>query len=109
IKWNPTDQYPAYFEVSYNGSTMVEGSWGGSRIAVSVDGLSVGSHVFTITVEDGGGNTATDSVTVTVLPIQGYTTPPPPLDLGLVGLVVAGVAAVIIVVVVIFFIRKKRT
>ncbi|MFW9921638.1 MAG: right-handed parallel beta-helix repeat-containing protein, partial [Candidatus Thorarchaeota archaeon] len=108
IVWNAEDQYPLRFEVAYNGSTMVEGSWGGSRIAISVDGLSVGSHVFTITVEDGGGNTATDSVTVSVLPIQEQVTPPPPIDLGVLLIVLGVVGAAIVVVAVVFFLKKRR-
>jgi parallel beta-helix repeat protein len=109
IVWTPTDAYPSSFLVTLNGSVYTEGSWGGSRVVVNVDGLSVGPHVFSITVRDGSGNTATDSVTVTVLATTGAVTPPPPLDMGLVLLVVGAAAAAVVVVVVIILLRRRGT
>lgn len=106
IVWTPSDKYPDWFEVTYNSSILVEGSWGGSRILVNVDGLDVGNHEFTITVYDGSGNSISDSVTVTVLP-AGDGRAAPPLDLGAVMLIVAGVAVVAVVVVVIWLLRKQ--
>jgi parallel beta-helix repeat protein len=106
IVWTPSDKYPDWFEVAYNSSILVEGSWGGARILVNVDGLDVGSHEFTITVYDGSGNSISDSVTVTVLP-AGDGGAAVPLDLGAVMLIVAGVAAVAVVVVVIWMLRKQ--
>lgn len=107
IVWTPTDEYPSSFSVTLNGSVYAQGSWGGSRVVINVDGLSVGPHEFSITVKDGSGNTATDSVTVTVLATTGAVTPPPPLDMGLVLLVV-GVAAAAVVVVVVFILYRRK-
>ncbi|TFG14666.1 hypothetical protein EU537_03075 [Candidatus Thorarchaeota archaeon] len=106
IVWTASDEYPDWFEVTYNSSLLVEGSWGGSRILVNVDGLDVGSHEFAITVYDGSGNSVSDSVTVTVLPVSGVG-PVTPLDMGTILLIVGGLAAVAVVVVVIWLLRKQ--
>lgn len=107
IVWEPEDEYPATFQVTYNGSIQVSGSWGGARIVVNVDGLPGGTHIFAITVADGSGNSVSDSVTVTVLSIEGVEPPPEPLDVGLILLIAGGVGAVVVVVAVIFFLRKR--
>ncbi len=107
IVWEPEDEYPAIFAVTYNGTVRVSGSWGGARIIVNVDGLPVGTHVFAVTVEDGSGNSASDQVTVRVLAIEGVEPPPEPLDVGLILILVGGVAAVIVVVVVFMLYRKR--
>ncbi|MFW9849234.1 MAG: hypothetical protein ACFFF4_08835, partial [Candidatus Thorarchaeota archaeon] len=110
IVWHPSDAYPATFSVVTNSSTIAEGAWGGSRVAVNVDGLTAGTYRFQLTVRDGSGNSAEDFVNVVVTPIvTGPPPPPPPLDLGLIGLIVAGVAGVIIIVVLVVVIRKRKT
>ncbi|MGY5880351.1 MAG: hypothetical protein RTV31_08870, partial [Candidatus Thorarchaeota archaeon] len=108
IIWTPTDDYPDTFAVTYNGSTFVSDSWGGSRITVVVDGLSPGTHSFTITVYDGSGNSATDLVEVRVSAVVVTPTPPPPVDVGLLLIIVA-VAGTIVVVVVVIYVLKKRS
>ncbi|MFW9979853.1 MAG: right-handed parallel beta-helix repeat-containing protein, partial [Candidatus Thorarchaeota archaeon] len=109
ITWIAEDEYPSHLVVSYNGTTYVESPWGGSRVLVNVDGLTIGTHTFAITVYDGSGNSASDSVTITVLRVIPEITPPPPLDVGLI-LLVAGIAgAAIVIVVVVLFLKKKQT
>jgi len=109
IVWHPTDAYPATYSVATNSSTVAEGVWGGSRISVNVDGLSVGNYRFRLTVTDGSGNSAEDFVNVVVTPVVTEPPPPPPpIDLGLIGLIVAGVAGVIIIVVLVVVIRKRK-
>lgn len=107
IVWTPSDSYPESFEITSNGSVVISGSWGGSRIALNVDGLQPGTHNFELTVTDGSGHDISDIVRVVVLAIVGETTPPPPVDLGPI-LIIAGLAgAVVIVIVVIYFLKKK--
>ena len=109
IVWNPQDDYPATFEISDESSVLSEGTWGGSRVVFNVDGLSVGSYRFQITVTDGSGNSVDDFVSVDVTAIVTEPPPPPPpIDLGFIGIVVVGIGAVAIVIVVIWIIRKKR-
>ena len=109
IIWTPTDVYPASYAVSSNGSVYASGDWGGSRIAVVVDGLPLGNHTFTLTVEDGSGSSATDTVTVTVLPFEGWTPEPAPLDYTIVLIVVGAVAGVIVLAVVVYFVKFKKS
>jgi parallel beta-helix repeat protein len=109
IIWTPTDEYPASYVVSSNGSTYVSGDWGGSRIIVVVDGLSLGNHTFTLTVWDGSGSSATDTVTVTVIPFEGWTPEPAPLDYTLVLVVVGAVAGVIVILAVVYFLKFKKS
>jgi parallel beta-helix repeat protein len=111
IEWVPSDDHPSWFEVTYGGSILADGEWAGSRVALNVDGLTNGTHSFRLTVYDGTGNSADDTVIVTVvLPTPDATPPPPPFDLGMIGLVVAVVGgAAIIIVIVIIALKKKKT
>ncbi len=108
IVWNATDQYPSHYQVTSNGTVYTEGTWGGSRIIVNVDGFAPGTHTFQITVYDGAGNSAQDSVTVTVLQATTQPQPPTPLDIGTI-LLIAGVAgAIVVVIAVAYFLKKRR-
>jgi hypothetical protein len=110
IVWEAADNHPASFEVTYNGSIFAEGEWGGSRIVLNVDGLTNGTHSFQLTIYDGSGNSATDSVDVTVvLATPEAPPPPPPIDMGMVLLVLGGIGAIAVVIIVIYALKKKRT
>ncbi|RDE17854.1 MAG: hypothetical protein C4K49_00720 [Candidatus Thorarchaeota archaeon] len=74
ITWNGTELYPATFEILGNGTVVDSGTWDGSAITVSVDGLAVGSWTYTLVVVDQSGNFAMDSVVVTVTP-SGFSLP----------------------------------
>ena len=50
-----------------DGTVVDSGTWiSSSPITINVDGLSLGSHLYTIVVSDQIGNDATDTVEVTV-------------------------------------------
>jgi len=66
ISWTPYDENPISFSVKANGVTILSGGWNGQPIVVNVDCLIPGSYVYICTVFDKGGNSATDSVTVSV-------------------------------------------
>ncbi|TFG13131.1 hypothetical protein EU537_07420 [Candidatus Thorarchaeota archaeon] len=107
IVWDAEDDYPGSFEIIYNDSVYSKDDWDGSRIVLNVDGLDVGSHEFSLTVIDGSGNAATDSVTVTVLPAGGPTTGFGDFGAILMMLIIAlGVVAVVVVV--IYLMKKRR-
>ncbi|MHA1908565.1 MAG: right-handed parallel beta-helix repeat-containing protein [Candidatus Thorarchaeota archaeon] len=107
IAWVPEDDHPDSYSVSYNSTVVESGDWGGSRITVDVDGLSVGSHVFTITVYDRSGNSATDSVNVTVTPIIPIEPPVPPVDWVLLLIIGGAIGAVVVVIVIVYFLKKR--
>ncbi|MGQ4911019.1 MAG: hypothetical protein ACP6KW_02530 [Candidatus Thorarchaeota archaeon] len=75
LSWNVTDEYPDMYNVTDNGEGYTNGSINpdAPTVTISLDGLSVGVHNFTIYVNDTSGNTASDWVLVTV---NGDTTPP---------------------------------
>ena len=66
ITWNPTDLEPDSYKLYQEGSLVEEGPWPGTVIEYSVDGLGVGTYVFTLVAYDTTGNNASDSVTVSV-------------------------------------------
>ncbi len=108
IVWNASDQYPSHYEVTYNGTTYAKGAWAGGRVIVNVDGFAPGNHTFQITVYDGAGNSAQDSVTVTVLSATTQSPPPAPLDIGTILLIVGVAGVIVVAVVVVYFVKKRR-
>ncbi|MHA2118196.1 MAG: hypothetical protein ACW98J_04680 [Candidatus Thorarchaeota archaeon] len=70
ITWTPSDDYPLSYEVFANGTALISGDWNSSSesITVLVWGLDAGQYNYTIVVSDFAGNTATDTVMVSVQP-----------------------------------------
>lgn len=107
IVWNPTDEYPDRFEVIRNDSVIVEGSWGGSRLVVTVDALEVGTHTLTLTVYDKSGNSVSDSVEVQVIPVSTPPEPTPEIPWMMIGVAAAGIG-VVVVIGALFYVRKRK-
>lgn len=98
ITWIPEDYDPASYSVALDGIEVQSGAWNSTaeNVTISVDGLSVGIHTFVVTFADGTGNTATDTVIVTV---QSDFTP---------LFIVAGVGSVaVLIIIVVYLVRKK--
>jgi parallel beta-helix repeat protein len=106
IIWTAADDYPASYEIVKNGSTVASGSWAGARITFNADELSVGTHEFVITVFDHSGQTATDTVAITVRAQVPVT--PAPLAPDLILLVMVGAIAVVLVLGIAWYLRKGR-
>ncbi len=63
--WTASDLYPDFYDVFRNGSNIIQGAtWFGGDVSVSLDGLSLGDHNYTIILTDQAGNTAVDTVWV---------------------------------------------
>jgi hypothetical protein len=80
LSWNVTDDFPNMYEIHDNDEPFADGTINPDEpvISISLDGLSVGVHNFTLYVNDTSGNTATNSVLVTVhsdevIPVITYT------------------------------------
>jgi len=74
IVWIVSDLHPSHYDIFQNGSHVASDSWNGSSITVIIDGLSIGSYNYTIVVNDTSGNSATDTVRVTVQSQETTTT-----------------------------------
>ncbi|TFH08335.1 MAG: hypothetical protein E4H14_06630 [Candidatus Thorarchaeota archaeon] len=68
IDWNPTDIRPASYEVFVDTVSTYTGLWNhtSEHLVMDLDGLAVGTYNYTCVVADDGGNTAVDTVIVTV-------------------------------------------
>lgn len=67
ITWTPIDTDPSSFLVTRDLVKVVGGPWSGEQISVSVSNLPVGSYQYTCTVYDNVGNSASDTVNVTII------------------------------------------
>ena len=69
IIWTPDDLHPVDYEIYRDDVLIRSGLWNVSSetISISLDGLSLGIHNFTLVVSDVGLNTASDSVEITVV------------------------------------------
>jgi parallel beta-helix repeat protein len=72
ITWNPSDDTPMSYSILRNGTEIAFGIWNSTSesITISVDGLSGGTWNYTIVVYDQAGNSANDSVMVTVISVE---------------------------------------
>jgi hypothetical protein len=114
IDWLPSDSRPTSYEVFVNSVSTFSGDWNASseHIVVNLDGLIVGSYNYTCVVYDEGGNSAIDTVIVTVndvvtTPTTTTTTPPPPGDMTMLLVLAGAGVAVVIVVIVVLQMKKK--
>jgi plastocyanin domain-containing protein len=97
ITWHVSDPNPYMYNITRNDTLVISGVWDGRDITINVDGLAVGTYIFTCNVNDTLGNSASDSVTVTVTEAEEEEEGFPWLWLG-VGIVVAvaGIGAAIL-------------
>ena len=67
LSWFAFDEDPAIYEIYLDGELISTNSWSsGSSISIDIDGLEVGIYNYTIVVIDDKGNSASDTVIVTV-------------------------------------------
>jgi len=67
ISWTPSDQNPESYEVLRNDTQIHNGTWDGTAIEVSIDGLALGVYNFTLVVVDSLDISARDIVMVVVI------------------------------------------
>lgn len=67
LTWTCSEPYPDFYRITRNGSLVDQGNWNGSSLKVSLDGLDYGMHEFFLALNDTYGNTAYDTVWVTVI------------------------------------------
>jgi hypothetical protein len=117
IIWTPDDSHPKNFTIYKDSIVEDSGSWDGSAITISVDGLSPGVYNYIIVVYDLGGNSVTDTVIVTVnevaitttTPTTPTTTPtggvelPPEMML----LIIGGLGGVAVIIIIVILLRRR--
>ena len=107
LTWTFTDLDPGQYTLHLNGTVVRTEEWDAGDLTYII-GFSAGVYNFTVMVADGSGNTATDTVIVTVLStITNGTGEGPVFDTGFLLLVVGGgLGALVIIIVVIVRLRK---
>ncbi|MDF1540777.1 MAG: hypothetical protein P1Q69_17910, partial [Candidatus Thorarchaeota archaeon] len=129
LNWTCSDLDPESLVLTRNGSVIIEQIWVGSDYSYPAEDLALGVYNYTLVVTDGSGNSASDSVlltvtaeatsTTTTTTTTSTTTPtdtsttdtttPPPDDGGVMMLLLVGSGiGAIVIVVVILFLRKKK-
>ncbi len=66
ITWQASDAEPSGYKVTRNETLLESDSWAGDNITINVDGLAIGVYLYTCTVNDTIGQSASDTVMVTV-------------------------------------------
>lgn len=68
LRWNVTDEHMHKYVIRRNDAMVTNGSLSSDSpfVAISVDGLGIGTYVYSFTANDTSGNQATNNVTVTV-------------------------------------------
>jgi len=118
IIWNASDSNPTTYEILKDGSVVQTGDYDIFHVIVlSADGLSVGTYNYTCVVYDVGGNWVSDTVIVTITPMDTTTTTtdtdttsvtPTGIDPQITMiLLIGGLAGVIVVVVLVVVIRRR--
>jgi parallel beta-helix repeat protein len=106
ITWSPSDPNPVSYEILRNGTKTDSGPWDGSDIEISIDGLDLGNYNFTIVVLDISGNTASDTVMVSV--VDTTTSPPADFQFQLIAILGIGIGFGVVISVIVFVIIRKR-
>ncbi|MHA1633824.1 MAG: Ig-like domain-containing protein [Candidatus Thorarchaeota archaeon] len=125
ITWQVSDLRPDSFEILVDGSQIHSGPWtlSSTTIEITVDTIGQGVHNVTLVVIDAGGNSASDTVFVTITPHVFTETDPPTTTTNdtttssesgdgdttpLVIIAVVGVGGILIVVFVVLPVLKKK-
>jgi hypothetical protein len=87
LNWSAEETNPRSYNLTRDGDVLLNGTWRGENITISVDGLDVGAYVYNLTLKDFFNQTSFAAVTLTVTPdahvplvnevqaLQSYATP----------------------------------
>jgi hypothetical protein len=102
VEWTCYDLYPDTYSVYVNSSIDISAAWAGGNIEIILDGLEEGFYNLTLVVEDTSGNSASDTVLVTVTPPTGLGG----LDTTTI-IIIAAAAGGALLIIIIIIIRKR--
>ncbi|MHA1929298.1 MAG: ABC transporter substrate-binding protein [Candidatus Thorarchaeota archaeon] len=110
LEWSPSGVGPFAYSIYVNDVLIESGSWSSSSglISINLDYLAVGLHTCTITMQDGSGNVATDTVKVTVVAATTGTTTitQPNGDVMVIISMAVTIGSVVVIIVVVILIKK---
>ena len=67
LTWQAYDLFPESYVIMQGGLIVKSAVWDGGEVTYDLDHLIVGTYAFSIRVSDGAGNSATDTISVTVV------------------------------------------
>ncbi|MFW9886361.1 MAG: hypothetical protein ACFFEX_18400, partial [Candidatus Thorarchaeota archaeon] len=68
LNWSAEETNPRSYNLTRNGQVLLNGTWRGENISISVDGFEVGVYVYNLTLNDFFNQTSFAVVTLTVTP-----------------------------------------
>ncbi|MFW9862418.1 MAG: hypothetical protein ACFFET_09050, partial [Candidatus Thorarchaeota archaeon] len=68
LNWSAEETNPRSYNLTRNGQVLLNGTWRGENISISVDGFEVGVYVYNLTLNDFFNQTSFAIVTLTVTP-----------------------------------------
>ncbi len=68
LNWSAEENNPKTYNLTRDGAVLLNGTWRGENISISIDGLAVGEYTYNLTLVDFFNQTSIDIVVVTVTP-----------------------------------------
>jgi hypothetical protein len=68
LEWSAEETNPRSYNLTRDGEILLNGTWRGENISISIDGFEVGVYVYNLTLKDFFNQTSFAVVTVTVAP-----------------------------------------
>ncbi|MFX0055489.1 MAG: hypothetical protein ACFFAX_00140 [Promethearchaeota archaeon] len=68
LNWSAEETNPRSYNLTRNGQVLLNGTWRGENISISIDGFEVGVYVYNLTLYDFFNQTSFAVVTLTVTP-----------------------------------------
>jgi parallel beta-helix repeat protein len=70
ITWHVSDANPYWYNITRNGTLIVESVWNGSSISINIGNLTAGTYLYKLVAYDRLGSSAVDEVHVTVTSVS---------------------------------------
>ena len=68
LNWTAEESNPRLYNLTKDGEVLMNGTWRGENLSISVDGLAVGEHIYNMTLNDYFNQTTVNITVVTVTP-----------------------------------------
>lgn len=108
LSWVAYDLHPANYTIKLDGVILTQNPWDGSDINLILVGWTVGIYLVEITVNDESGNTAYDSLEITVKTSEDTSTIEKPTTASTSGFTLSILFAVIVVFGINILIRRRK-